>query len=394
MNRLISAFAFAMTIIGFASVSFAESILLPTDSEFDAMFPEALGDNPYPLSTEVITTLLSSPNVAQFGDRSGWRIKIPEPSPGTIGRWLGIGLYPDLRFEDLPVFDPPRSNPIAQQAEAACYTDFKFANLPAFDPPPATSPEPEVIETDPLFSSAPLIDDLGEVFFEFGNPTNEMIGTFQQANFWNRFELQRLRNAPRLPPPPDLPSFLVHDEFTSATFADAINYFVEMGEQKAIQLLISQTGPANAWGQRLGNRLALVCRVLFEPKDKNALRPPKFGSLGLPYRTMPLTDWPHFPVAYSGSSYFVLADGYDIIGFPESHRDSVLYCNATGKFRKDCVSVPTRVEAERDLDLLLASPEWKAIQWEEIGPGSNYRYINPKGVIANLKSQAENIEPK
>ena len=52
-----------------------------------------------------------------------------------------------------------------------------------------------------------------------------------------------------------------------------------------------------------------MCRVLFEPKGQDSLRQPMYGALDLPWNSMPLTKWPLYPVALSGSSYFVLSDG-------------------------------------------------------------------------------------
>jgi hypothetical protein len=68
-------------------------------------------------------------------------------------------------------------------------------------------------------------------------------------------------------------------------------------------------------------------------------------------------SWPFYPVALSGTTYFVLSEDYMVEGFggPERIGDYISYCRAYGVFRKTPVHVPTRNEAERDLSALLMS---------------------------------------
>ncbi|HQY88104.1 MAG TPA: hypothetical protein PK402_05555 [Tepidisphaeraceae bacterium] len=366
MNRLISAFALAVTMIGFASVSFADSIAFTNRSDLEKDFPEAFRHNPFPLDIEVITALLSSPNVAQLPvPRVEARGK-PESTAGTIGRFLGIKLYPDQRF----------------------------ANLPMFDPPPVTSPEPAIVEIDPLmFLGAPLIDDSEDVLFELDEWMEEMIARMQAA-----------RDIAPIALPDNLPSFLIDEEFTSASFAEAVNYFVEMGEEEAIRNLKGWSAAVwNSYGTqesafkydsgRLNQRLVLVCRVLFEPKDEKSLRRLPFDIYELHPSDLLRENWVHYPVANAGSSFFLpsMKFGYYCGGI--STVEFMMLCESEGIFRTEKIPVPTREEALRDLELLITSPTWKSLTWAEKGPCLPDP-IREDQIIARMKLQAESIEPK
>ena len=64
-----------------------------------------------------------------------------------------------------------------------------------------------------------------------------------------------------------------------------------------------------------------------------------------------------------------------------------------GIFRTEKIPVPTREEALRDLELLITSPTWKSLTWAKKGPCLPDP-IREDQIIARMKSQAENIEPK
>lgn len=117
-----------------------------------------------------------------------------------------------------------------------------------------------------------------------------------------------------------LPKFLREKQINCAAFADAVNHYVDMGEAKAIESLKALAGskPQGHMPDRVEVRMAFTCRVLFESKGKEPLRAPGFGGLiNLPYNTMPLENWPLYPVVCTGSSYFVLSEAYVLGGVPE-----------------------------------------------------------------------------
>src|ERR1051326_7418577 len=97
------------------------------------------------------------------------------------------------------------------------------------------------------------------------------------------------------------------EEFNSASFADAANHFVAHGEDAAVEQLCGMLSDS------FSLRILFMCRVLFEPRSET-LRPPAIGAFSLPRHTMPAKAWPLYPVALSGSSYFVLTEGYMCAG--------------------------------------------------------------------------------
>src|SRR3712207_6045140 len=87
---------------------------------------------------------------------------------------------------------------------------------------------------------------------------------------------------------------------------------------------------------------------------------------------MPLQQWPLYPVALSGSTYFVLNEGYMLAGVAERMHDYLRYCRANGRFRKQRVPVPTQEGTLADAEALRRSPAWRAIRWSGSGPGFRY----------------------
>ena len=144
------------------------------------------------------------------------------------------------------------------------------------------------------------------------------------------------------------PQLFRQRDFTAASFAEAANHFVTLGEDAAVQELRGLAldhskdfaGHRGEWN--INERIGWMCRVLFDPKDKQPIRQPLFGGLSSPYHTMPLSRWPRYPVALSESTYFVLSQGYILDGFPEDPKDYIEHCRKNGVFRKSKVTVPTK----------------------------------------------------
>lgn len=192
----------------------------------------------------------------------------------------------------------------------------------------------------------------------------------------------------------DLPEFLSEAEISCARYAEAVNYYVDIGEENAVASLEALAASEATHGDppdRAQRRMALLCRVLFEPKGKGRLRGPAFGEVhGLPRNTMPRERWPLYPVTQAGSSYFVLGEGYVLGGKAESPASYVDYCRAEGTFRKGRVPVPTRAQALRDFESLRESEPWKALKWKDQGQGFSYQ-LSETSVLEYLKAQAERI---
>jgi hypothetical protein len=196
-----------------------------------------------------------------------------------------------------------------------------------------------------------------------------------------------------------VPRLLQEKDFTAATFAEAVNHFVSLGEDGAMQELQglvmdhSADFTVHSNGQwSVNERIGWMCRVLFESKDDQPLRPPMFGALSeLPYNTMPLKSWPLYPVALSGSTYFVLSQGYSLGGVAEDPKRYIEYCRQTGVFRKMPVAVPTKAEALKAAAALRESAAWKAIKWIDSGNGWSYS-LGGESQWEFIRNQAEGIQ--
>jgi len=196
---------------------------------------------------------------------------------------------------------------------------------------------------------------------------------------------------------PATPQLFLQKTFTAASFAEAANHFVNLGEGAAVRqlrgLALDQRKDLTEHdGWSVNERIGWMCRVLFEEKTNTFIRPPGFGELSLPWNTMPLTSWPLYPVALSGSTYFVLSEGYSLNGIAEDPKDYIQYCRTNGVFRKTILVVPTREIAMKDVAALRQSKAWTSIKWNDSGENGNWSYhMSEDWAWAFIQQQAESI---
>jgi hypothetical protein len=191
----------------------------------------------------------------------------------------------------------------------------------------------------------------------------------------------------------ELPLLFRQKEFNTVSLAEAVNHFVTMGEEDAIRELYSLAPTGNATNRDevyLDERIGWLTRILFSPRDQARLRPPAFGGLSLPWNSMPAENWPLYPVAQSGSTYFVLDEGYMLGGVAEETRSYLDYCRSSGTFRRELVAIPTRDQALQNAACLRQSPNWKAIKWSHEGPGFHY-YMDEFAAWGFIQQQAEAV---
>lgn len=198
------------------------------------------------------------------------------------------------------------------------------------------------------------------------------------------------------------PELLKARSFSPAMLAEAVNYYVALGEVgaynelSALSLSVSRATSPDARETR--NRISWVVRILFEPVEM-PLRRPLYEGLAVPssmYTTWPVganpvsADWPLFPVALSGSTYFVLSNTpeFSSVGEAESATHYLEYCRLNGKFRRKPVPVPTRENVVSDAEALLDSAAWKAIRWDEESRAFEYE----AGIRAFIRLQIDALE--
>lgn len=194
----------------------------------------------------------------------------------------------------------------------------------------------------------------------------------------------------------EVPRLFREKEFTAASFAEAVNHYVALKEDAAVEELqgLALDGEKDftkhngAWS--VNERLGWMCRVLFMSTGDKPLRPPGFGGLSLPWSTMPLESWPSYPVALSGSTYFVLSEGYTLDGLAERTEDYIKYCRKNGRFRAEPLSVPTKEQAIKDAAALRASKAWRKIKWED--SGQNWFYLmSETDAWKYIQNQADSV---
>lgn len=207
----------------------------------------------------------------------------------------------------------------------------------------------------------------------------------------------------------EIPKLLTERAFTPASLAQAVNHYVHLGEQgtfKELDAFLVTDATNTNWrfdrGYSVDERIGWIFRILYTPKPgipmvvaktgaiipgvSVPLRPPQFGTLTLPEKTMPQENWPLYPVALSGSTYIVLKEKYLPKDHPEDIKHYMAYCQENGLFRNIPILVPTREQAMKDTAALRQSPSWKVIKWiDKSGPSFPY---GEQWTYATIHSQA------
>ena len=214
--------------------------------------------------------------------------------------------------------------------------------------------------------------------------------------------------------PVSLP-ILEQRQFGPHDLARSANALIALGEEKAVKELESRI---TDWGRGKGyctnERIGWLCRLLFDPRPvtKSAdpgptpggrprttkvgsrpIRRPLFGALTLPYKSMPLSRWPKYPLAIQDGVAFVLSEGYMLGGMPEHPGQYIAHCRKHGTFRRTPFTIPDRPTASRALEKLLRSPRWKAIRWSHEEKNLKY-FVDEGGCIDGLKSQVKRVPAK
>lgn len=194
----------------------------------------------------------------------------------------------------------------------------------------------------------------------------------------------------------EVPDLFTKKKFNCVTLAEAANFYISMGEKRAIEALKDLEEDVFVGFEKgfdANERIGWVCRIIFQGEEDKPLRQPLYGGLSLPYLTMPLERWPLYPIGESNGVYFVLSEGYMLAGVAERASAYIDYCSSTGSFRKSAVSIPNRTEAATAFDDLKNSKRWGAIKWKDQRLGTSYT-MSEEWVLRDIRSQAITIPEK
>jgi len=161
------------------------------------------------------------------------------------------------------------------------------------------------------------------------------------------------------------PELFLRTQFNAVSLVNAANHCIRLGETETLrefERLIRENGAIPTYN--LEERVFWLCRILFAFEENAPIRPPQLGTLPLPHDQFHLTDWPIYPLAKSGNSYFVLCEGYSLAGMPEPIDQYFKLCKAHGNFRTESIVVPSILESQQDLMRLQQSNQWKRINWK------------------------------
>ncbi|MEL7500575.1 MAG: hypothetical protein AAFN77_23485 [Planctomycetota bacterium] len=158
-----------------------------------------------------------------------------------------------------------------------------------------------------------------------------------------------------------VPKFFTNAKTNSAELASAVNHFVELGEQQSAEVL---RGIADS--QTFSNeidlqfRVACVARIVWQNARK-PVAPPSLGLYGggVTVDSGNQAEWPLFPVAKSGDSYFIVVHGgRGGTGTSANLGSYINKCRANGTFLVKKIKLQTSQQCEADAKSLRQSKRW------------------------------------
>lgn len=159
------------------------------------------------------------------------------------------------------------------------------------------------------------------------------------------------------------PSFLTEIDINAFLLAEATNHYISLGEKATIEefkKLAEQDFFSNDVDTTF--RIACLCRILWA-NDEEPISPPKLGMYGQGVRNHQKSDnsstaWPLYPLAKSGSTYFVVVHGGRGGGRTVPISTYIEQCQQGGTFRQQEIAVPTNQRAVDDAEALRNSTRW------------------------------------
>lgn len=163
------------------------------------------------------------------------------------------------------------------------------------------------------------------------------------------------------------PLIFSQKDFDTVVLANAVNHFVELGETAAVEQLKKIASQDFASSKiDLTFRVACVSRILWE-NDEAPIAAPRLGVYGGGIsvdrnKQQGLNNWPKYPVAKSGKSFFIVVHsgrGGTGLGPNGGIAKYIDHCQANGTFLATAIPVPNSEESSADLATLLDSERWK-----------------------------------
>jgi hypothetical protein len=194
---------------------------------------------------------------------------------------------------------------------------------------------------------------------------------------------------------------MTSEKYNPATLVVTANKLISLGQTKAEEALgnLANTRIGSGFDEMDRNSyIAWLCLLIYDPKQGEGLPLPGFGGPDFPntgfvkgpkWSVFNSPKWPRFPLAMKRQVPFLLVRGYELAGLPEPISFYLKDCHENEIFRTDLYVIPTYASANEALQELLASPEWHALNWKELGgDGSFWRDRK----IEFLKDQVQRVK--
>ncbi|MBN2363840.1 hypothetical protein JXL83_06890 [candidate division WOR-3 bacterium] len=142
------------------------------------------------------------------------------------------------------------------------------------------------------------------------------------------------------------------EEYRCEQYIVLAQYVQSLGNNEAIAAL-REYAAANEESEKI----IILTRMLFKPKDNTSLRRPLIGG-AIFFGNTDYEDWPSEPIEIINGVPFLITMGYCLGGSPETSLQYLEYCAENGEWNEYSYSLKTEEEMSEALNILLSSPKW------------------------------------
>ena len=177
---------------------------------------------------------------------------------------------------------------------------------------------------------------------------------------------------------PSVPRLFTQPDFDTTDLIDAVNHYVRLGEARSTNQLKELAENHQSTEFNVRERIRWVSRILYLKQDGvPAMYFPDMPlaeapSAGMPWLSISSDEWPIYPLAKQGKSYFVLYERNKPPRNMENLENYLSMCRQFYVFRTELVDKPTA--PSQDADAFFLSDRWTNLKWTDSAPGTYYNF--------------------
>jgi len=177
---------------------------------------------------------------------------------------------------------------------------------------------------------------------------------------------------------PSVPRLFTQTDFDTTDLIDAANHFIRLGEARSTNQFEELAAKHQSTEFNIRERIRWVLRIVYSKRNEvptmyfpdNPIA--EAPSVGMPWLSISDEEWPLYPLAKQGKTYFVLYEKNKPPYNMERLEGYLSMYRQVGSFRTERVDQPTA--PSQDADAFFLSDRWVNLKWTDSVPGTYYSF--------------------